>query len=332
MIHHEKSLPIANCGLPNIEWSIMKILIGYDGSTFADAAIDDLQRAGLPADTQALILSVADVWPGMPPMYRDALSPGSAELSFAVVDAARQMAQAAQEEAAAMVEKARGRVAALFPGWSIECETVADSPASALTERAEQWKADLIAIGSHGRGAMARLFFGSISQKVLRYAHCSVRVGRHLEKRREGPLRIMLGLDTSEGAAAALDAIAARAWPAETIAHIVTAVDIRLATAIPVLESPGGVPGYVSTDESGWLRNAQNTAAETLRRAGVVVTTALRDGDPKHVLLAEAEEWRADCVFLGAKGISRIERFLLGSVSSSIAARAHCSVEVIRFE
>jgi nucleotide-binding universal stress UspA family protein len=50
------------------------------------------------------------------------------------------------------------------------------------------------------------------------------------------------------------------------------------------------------------------------------------------VLLNEAEAWHADCVFLGAKGISRIERFLLGSVSSSVAARAHCSVEVIRFE
>jgi nucleotide-binding universal stress UspA family protein len=310
----------------------MKLLIGYDGSTFADAAIDDLLRAGLPADTHALVLSVADVWPAMPPMYREAMVPGPSELSFAVTDAARQMTEVAQTEASAMAQRARDRVAGLFPTWTVEAESVSDSPASALTERAEQWGADLISIGSHGRGAMSRLFFGSISQKVLRYAHCSVRIGRHIANRPPGPLRVLLGLDTSEGAAAALAAVAARVWPQETIVHLVTAVDMRLATAIPVLEAPMGEPAYVSTDEQGWLRNAQNQAAEELRRAGLNVTTAMKDGDPKHVLLAEAEEWHADCLFLGAKGISRIERFLLGSVSSSVAARAHCSVEVIRFE
>jgi len=310
----------------------MKVLIGYDGSSFADAAIDDLQRAGLPADTEALVLSVADVWPAMPPMYREAMVPGPSELSFAVTDAARQMTQAAQEEAAALAKKARARVTGLFPGWSVTCETVADSPASAITERAEQWGADLILIGSHGRGAMSRLFFGSISSKVLRYAHCSVRIGRHIEHRQPGALRILLGLDTSEGAAAALGAVAQRRWPQDAIVRIVTAVDVRLATAIPVLEAPVGEAAYVSTDETGWLRDVQKQAAEELRHTGLAVTTELRDGDPKHVLLTEAEQWHADCIFLGAKGISRIERFLLGSVSSSIASRAHCSVEVIRFE
>jgi nucleotide-binding universal stress UspA family protein len=312
----------------------MKVLIGNDGSAFADAAIDDLGRAGLPDDTHALVLSVADVWPTMPPIYRDALTPGPTELSFAVADAAQQRVRAAEQEATELAKRAAARVKSLFPAWNVDAEAVSDSPASALTERAEHWGADLIVIGSHGRGALSRLFFGSISHKVLRYAHCSVRVGRQSEKREPGPPRIMLGLDTSEGAAAALDAVASRPWPRDTLVHLVTAVDVRLATAIPVLEAPVGVnePVYVATDERGWLREAQHTAAETLRRSGLSVTTALQDGDPKHVLLSEAENWHADCLFLGAKGMSRIERFLLGSVSSSVAARAHCSVEVIRFE
>ena len=74
----------------------MKVLIGYDGSSFADAAIDDLQRAGLPADTRAKVLCVADVWPSMPPIYRDAIVPGPAELSFAVAEAAQQRVQSAE--------------------------------------------------------------------------------------------------------------------------------------------------------------------------------------------------------------------------------------------
>ena len=40
----------------------MKILIGYDGSECADAAIDDLRRAGLPEKATAIVLSVIEIW------------------------------------------------------------------------------------------------------------------------------------------------------------------------------------------------------------------------------------------------------------------------------
>ena len=40
----------------------MKLLIGYDGSQCANAALDDLRRAGLPREAQAIILSVFERW------------------------------------------------------------------------------------------------------------------------------------------------------------------------------------------------------------------------------------------------------------------------------
>ena len=52
--------------------------------------------------------------------------------------------------------------------------------------------------------------------------------------------------------------------------------------------------------------------------------------DPKQMILQEAEGWGADCIFIGARGLNPLERLLLGSVSRSVAARAHCSVEVVR--
>ena len=48
------------------------------------------------------------------------------------------------------------------------------------------------------------------------------------------------------------------------------------------------------------------------------------------MLVDEARAWNADCVFLGAKGHGRIKRMIIGSVSAAVAARAHCSVEVVR--
>ena len=63
----------------------------------------------------------------------------------------------------------------------------------------------------------------------------------------------------------------------------------------------------------------------------LIVTHVLREGDPKHELPKAAEEWGADCIFVGSTGFSnRFERFVLGSVSAAVAARAHCSVEVVR--
>jgi nucleotide-binding universal stress UspA family protein len=63
----------------------------------------------------------------------------------------------------------------------------------------------------------------------------------------------------------------------------------------------------------------------------VIVSSVVDAGDPKRVLVRHAEEFGADCIFTGATGFSsRAERFLLGSVSAAVAARAHCSVEVVR--
>ena len=58
----------------------------------------------------------------------------------------------------------------------------------------------------------------------------------------------------------------------------------------------------------------------------------VKEQEPKALLRGEAEDLMADCIFVGARGMGRLERILLGSVSLGVAARAHCSVEVVRTE
>ncbi|MBK8915143.1 MAG: universal stress protein [Phycisphaerales bacterium] len=58
-------------------------------------------------------------------------------------------------------------------------------------------------------------------------------------------------------------------------------------------------------------------------------SVVVRSGDAKHVVVAEAGSWEADTIFVGARGLTRGERWLLGSVSAAVATRAPCSVEVI---
>jgi nucleotide-binding universal stress UspA family protein len=87
---------------------------------------------------------------------------------------------------------------------------------------------------------------------------------------------------------------------------------------------------HLGDEEEADARQFVEPAAEKLRQAGLVVSTLVKNGDPKRILVDEAERWDADSIFLGAKGLRAIKRFLLGSVSAGVAARAHCSVEIVR--
>ncbi|MBV9211794.1 MAG: universal stress protein [Acidobacteria bacterium] len=85
-----------------------------------------------------------------------------------------------------------------------------------------------------------------------------------------------------------------------------------------------------ATDRA-WVQKIADRAAQELSKAGLKVETSINEGDPKRVLVTEAQAWGADCIFVGSAGYSnRFERFMLGSVSAAVAARAHCSVEVVR--
>jgi nucleotide-binding universal stress UspA family protein len=71
-------------------------------------------------------------------------------------------------------------------------------------------------------------------------------------------------------------------------------------------------------------------AAGKLEAAGLKVSSLVASGDPKQILVEEAESCGADCIFVGARGHRGLQRLLLGSVATAVAARAGCTVEVVR--
>jgi nucleotide-binding universal stress UspA family protein len=182
---------------------------------------------------------------------------------------------------------------------------------------------------------VGRALLGSVSQQVLSHAICSVRVARFREdaSRIAGdPVRIVLGIDGSVDSAAAAEGVAKRAWPKGTEVRVVFAADPHVAMAF-LYAPPFGIwgPGAEPDPEGrSAVTSLVETVAKRLREAGLIASPAVREGDPKQVLVREAETFNADCVFVGAKGHSRLDRFLLGSVSSAVANRAPCSVEVVR--
>jgi nucleotide-binding universal stress UspA family protein len=70
--------------------------------------------------------------------------------------------------------------------------------------------------------------------------------------------------------------------------------------------------------------------AANLRAAGLRTSTVVRSGDAREGVLESAAEWGADLIVLGSHGRTGIDRFLLGSVSESVARHAPCSVLIVR--
>jgi nucleotide-binding universal stress UspA family protein len=306
----------------------MRILIGYDGSECADAALEDLQHAGLDSEADVLVMCVADVFVPRPIDEVDAFPPAMPQS----VRRAHERARHKLEEAEDLARRISAQTKSLFPGWNVDSRAEADSPAWALLRTADAWKADLIVMGARGHSVFGgRLILGSISQRVLYEAHCSVRIGRGLYRNPGKPVRLLIGVDNSSDSNAAVEAVCRRHWPKGTEVGLVVVVD----TVMPLSSNPSdpaAMKWIEVADESNWnqVREIFEPSAQRIRSAGLHAEVLIRRGNPADEILKEANTWGADCIFVGARGTRGIERLLLGSVSSAVSTRAHCSVEVIR--
>jgi nucleotide-binding universal stress UspA family protein len=304
-----------------------RLLIGYDGSACADAAIDDLPRAGLQKETEALVLSVADVWlptdPAPPPSE---LPPALSEMGRK----ARQQALDALEASRRLAARGAERLRALLPNWRISSDAAADSPAWALIRKAEEWRANLVVLGSNGRSLLERVFLGSVSQKVAAEAPCSVRIARPRRPTPHEPQRLVVAVDGSRESMAAVACVAARNWR-DAVFHVVAVLDARLETAMgwPALFGEQWILPHDDEPRQAAERML-GSAARTLGNAGLKVETFLLRGEPNHELLAHAQSWESDVIFLGARGLHHGGRLALGTTASAVATRAHCSVEIVR--
>ena len=306
----------------------MKVLIAYDGTASSDAAIVDLRRAGLPGEAEALVLTVAESPAAVAAVPYGALMAGPAMYVPETLDDQIPHGDALGD-AQSLATQAAARLAADFPRWRVTTEAWVDAAAPAIIRKAHGWRPDLVVVGSHGRSGIRRFVLGSVSNNVLRHVGCSVRISRHHLHPQDRPIRLLIGVDGSSNAESAVRAVAARQWPAGTEARAVGVMDSRIAVAAAC--TPEGVmPTDIEEECRGRLARAVNDSAEELAKAGLAASHQIIPGKPCEVLLAEAESWGADCVFIGTSSLNRLTRVLHGDVCATVGSRARCSVEVIR--
>jgi len=281
----------------------MKVLIGYNGSEAATAALDGFALAGLPDDVQVLVLTVAESW--LPPQ---------------TVASATEMA-----------DKAVSIIAKTHPGFHVSKRVSTGCPATELLAAAATFHPDLIIVGEPEREGGHGLFLGHTSQKIVTESRCSVRIARPSNQRWTKPARLVVGFDGSVGAIDSIRTISKRTWPPGTEVCLVAIADASVLGAIGRFTPQMKDAAVGAKFASQWAETLAASSLDELRRAGVNPRVEVRFGNPKDELVRYANEWKADTIFVGPHcAANSFERFLLGSVSAAVAARANCAVEVVR--
>ncbi len=145
----------------------MKILIATDGSDFSQKAVEktcELIKGG--HETEIMLVSVFRA----PAIATEPFMPAP-DYYQSVCDGLKILATG-------FVEQARKIIAEKFDNVSITQQVVMGIPAQTIVEIAEEWKADLLVVGSQGRGFWSRALLGSVSSAIVNHAPCSVLVVR----------------------------------------------------------------------------------------------------------------------------------------------------------
>ena len=202
-----------------------------------------------------------------------------------------------------------------------------------ILERARAWPADVIVMGTHGRGGFERWVLGSVTEKVLRKALCPVLTvpppaeGLHPS----GTVlfrSIVCPVDFSGASVAALGyalKLAEESGAEITVLHVLEWL---------VEDEPGArIAGF---DVPEFRRYLERDARDRLQK---VVPAEARDwcrpreqivgGRPWREILRVAEEAHADLVVMGVRGRNPVDLALFGSTTQHVVRGAKCPVLVV---
>jgi nucleotide-binding universal stress UspA family protein len=284
-----------------------KILLATDGSE--DAELAATTAVGLARSTTSE-LHVVHSWRTVPSVHFDAL-------------VRQEMEREAQGILDGQVKQIEG-----LGGTVAQARLSEGGAAEEIVALAEEIGAGLIAVGSRGRGRIRRLLMGSVSDAVVRHAHCPVIVARW--KAVVFPAKMLLATDGSEEARLAAQTsadLAQRTGSQLHLVHVGSVVTHGAGSGVQV----GPLPGVHQDELDRQAERLLEAEVERMKSSEIEVAEAhLRRGRADEEVIVLAEETGADLIAVGSKGLGGVRRALMGSVSNSVVRHVHCPVMVVR--
>lgn len=210
----------------------------------------------------------------------------------------------------------------------LQAEFRTGNPAAELAVASSRQQADLLVVGRRGESNLRQFLLGSTAEQVANAARCDVLiVGRRATGTYQRP---MVALPPEAQAEHVLEA-ALRMLPGRPI-QVVTAAHVQMEAWL--------WGGWSSTREILALRSAATKRARALaktavapyRAKGARLGLSFIEGEPRQVLLAEADRHHADLLIVGTNKKGGRSRMRVGSVAGQVLRRARCDVLIASAE
>lgn len=198
-------------------------------------------------------------------------------------------------------------------------------PVEAIVQTVREVRADMLIVGTRGRGGMARALLGSVAEALVKVAPCPVAVVRKFDQAMVGIGPLLAPTDLSGGASHAVRAAALLA----------RRLGVRLALLHVLPEAVAAKGEDDMTTRRKALRMRQDaevrlrTVIETLHLDLQQVDLHLVTGVDADQIVKTAKQIHAGCIVMGTRGLTGLPRVLLGSVTDQVLRHAPCPVVVV---
>ena len=287
-----------------------RIVVGIDGSRPADAALAWAVREASLRKAEVVVVYAL---------------PFPMQLGYVPIEGGVDISSL-EAGGRRVVEDALGRLP--FQHRAAVTTRVAIGPPAAVMVAAAE-EADLLVLGTRGRGGLQGLLLGSTSYACLHHSPCPVVLLHGPEAPGGGTGPIVVGVDGSDGSVAALT------WAVEEARRREATVAAALAWQDPYTLVGPAPPIWVAGEDLRRLENllqsavdrARGVPSESAPEPMVQVTQLVRSGRPVDVLLEAAVG--AAMLVVGSRGRSPLQGAMLGSVSHRLAQAAQLPVVVV---
>jgi nucleotide-binding universal stress UspA family protein len=293
----------------------MRILLALDGSPSSDAACQLVGSLTWPSGSIIGVVAVAEP---------------AAELLAPLVVSAPTIGSFDDQTSDELGHMLDAAVAGLEqPGLAVERTLLHGRPATLIVERAAEFRAELVVIGSRGRGPLTSMLLGSVSAEVVDHAPCPVLVVRH-------PVveSVLVAVDGSPSAQSAITYLTANRILANRPVEVLTVAPGAERSDSSTLGVFSDVAFDVFEEERRTeRRHAEDIAAAAARRLsddGYRARWSISTGHAAHEIIEAARCFGSGLIVVGSRGHTGLTRILLGSVARNVLLHTHASVLIVR--